>query len=215
MKSIATEALTALDTGENIVVGAIEISCDPVIRVWGGHRNLTFDGRTFEPVGDRSLVKVAGGALGDAAQSITLQLSGIDDETLALLDASEVAGAPVILWRLIFDQSGKTLLDYTIWGRGSLDTLPREDEVGGTSTITASLETPAKGLGRRGARMRSDADQRLIDPSDGFFKNVAFAGEKQLYWGGRKPSTAGSVVNGGNAGRGTFGPGAAINARAR
>jgi len=200
MKTIATDALAALDAGEAIVVGAVEVGSDPVIRVWGGHHEITFDSRTFEPVGDRALVQVAGGALGGAAQSITLTLSGIDAETLALLDASEVAGAPVTLWRLIFDKSGTTLLDHSVWGRGRLDTLPREEEVGGTATIKADLETPAKGLGRRGARLRSDADQRLIDPDDGFFKHVSYASEIELYWGGRKPQRAGSVLGGGGGG---------------
>jgi len=199
MKSIAPAALAALADGTGIVVGAVEIASTPPIRVWGGHHLLTLEGNDFEPVGDRALVNVAGGALGSAAQSITLTLSGIDPETLALLDASEVAGASTVLWRLVYDQSGTLLLGYDVWARGSIDTLPRNEKVGGEAVISASLETPARGLGRRGARMRSDADQRLIDPLDGFFKNTAFAAEKTLYWGGRRPSQAGSVVNGGRS----------------
>ncbi|MDZ4276295.1 MAG: hypothetical protein U0995_09665, partial [Erythrobacter sp.] len=120
----------------------------------------------------------------------------IDAETLALLDASEVSGASAVLWRLIFDQTGNTLLDYHVWARGRLDTLEREEEIGGTAAIRARLETAARGLGRRGGRMRSDADQRLIDANDGFFKNVSFAGEKTLYWPGRRPARAGSALPG-------------------
>jgi hypothetical protein len=203
MKTIAPAALAALEAGTAIVAGAVEIAGDPVLRVWGGYHELTFDGRTFEPIGDRGLVQVAGGALGDAAQNITLSLSGVDPETLALLDAAEVSGAPAVLWRLIFDQAGVTLLDFNVWARGRLDTLEREEEIGGTAAITAQLETAAKGLGRRGARMRSDADQRLVDAADGFFKNTAYAGEKTLYWGGRKPSRAGSVLGGSSGGFGS------------
>lgn len=202
MKIINPAALEALEKGEAMVTGAIEAGSVPPIRVWGGNGPITFDGRTFDPVGDRGLVQVAGGALGDAAQSITLTLSGIDPETLALLDAGEVQGAPCILWRLIFNQAGTTLLDFDIWGRGALDTLPREDQIGGAAKIIARLETPARGLGRRGGRMRSDADQRLIDPADGFFKNVSFAAEKTLYWGGRRPARAGSALPGTGGGGG-------------
>lgn len=196
MKILSPAALDALDKGTAIVAGAVEIGSVPPIRVWGGWSDLTFDGRTFDPVGDRGLVQVAGGALGGAAQAITLSLSGIDAETLALLDASEVAGAPTVLWRLIFSEDGLTLLDFHVWARGRLDTLVREEEVGGTATISAALETAARGLGQRGARLRSDADQRLIDANDGFFKNVSFAGEKTLYWGGRRPARAGSSLPG-------------------
>lgn len=196
MKVLSPAALAALEDGTAIVSGAVEIACDPIVRVWGGWHPLTFDGRTFDPIGDRGLAQVTGGALGDAAQNITLTLSGIDPETLALLDADGLSGAPAVLWRLIFDQSGNTLLDFHVWARGRLDTIERDEEIGSTAAITAQLETAAKGLGRRGARMRSDADQRLIDPADGFFKNVSYAGEKTLYWGGRRPARAGSALGG-------------------
>ncbi len=204
MKTLAPAALAALEAGNAIVSGAVEIACTPPVRVWGGYHPITFGGRTFDPIGDRGLAQVMGGALGDAAQNITLTLSGIDPETLALLDASEVKGAPAVLWRLIFDQTGNTLLDFDVWARGQVDTLPTDEEIGGTAAIIAQLETAAKGLGRRGSRMRSDADQRLIDPSDGFFKNVSYAGEKTLYLGGRRPARAGSVLpgSGGSGGGG-------------
>lgn len=207
MKLLATAALDALEAGTAIVSGALEIGCDPPVRVWGGWHPLTFDGRTFDPIGDRGLAQVMGGALGDAAQDITLTLSGIDPETLALLEADELRGAPAILWRLIFDQTGNTLLDGHVWTRGRLDTLEREEEIGGTAALVARLETAAKGLGRRGGRMRSDADQRLLDPADGFFRNVSYAAEKTLYWGGKRPARAGAALPGGGGGWNDFGPG--------
>ena len=200
MKVIAPAALAALDEGTAIVAGAVEIACDPPIRLWSGWGQLTFDGRTFEPSGDRGIVQVAGAALGGAAQGITLSLSGIEGDVLALLDADEVAQASGTLWRLIFAGDGLTLLDAHVWQRGRLDELVSEDEIGGTATISAKLESAARSLGKRGGRMRSDADQRLIKPTDGFFRNVSFAGEKTLYWGGRKPATAGAALGGSGGG---------------
>ena len=207
MKPIAPAALAALDAGTAIVSGAVKIACIPPVRVWGGPHEITLGGETFLPVGDRGLVQVVGGALGDAAQNITLTLSGIDPETAALMDATGLAGAPTVLWRLIFDEAGASLLDAGVWARGRLDTIIREEEIGGTAKITAQMETAAKGLGRRGSRMRSDADQRLIDPSDGFFKNVSYAAEKTLYWGGRRPARAGSALPGTSGGGGGGGGG--------
>ena len=202
MKTIAPAALQAMADGTAIVTGAIEIAAVPPIRVWGGHGPITFDGRDFEPVADRGLVQVSGGALGGAAQSITLTLSGIEPEVLELLDAEEVAQAPGTLWRCIFAGDGHTMLDAHVWARGRLDELAQEEEVGGAALIQAALETAARGLGRRGGRMRTDADQRLVKANDGFFRNVAFAGEKTLYWGGRKPTTAASAVGGAVGGSG-------------
>ncbi len=203
MKTLAPAALAALEAGTAIVSGAVEIACTPPVRVWSGWHEITLAGQTFLPIGDRGLAQVMGGALGDAAQAITLTLSGIDPETAALLDRAGLAGAPTVLWRLIFSGDGNTLLDADIWARGRLDTIAREEEIGGTAAISAQIETAAKGLGRRGARMRSDADQRLIDPADGFFKNVSYAGEKTLYWGGRRPARAGSALPGVGGGFGS------------
>jgi hypothetical protein len=207
MKIIAPAGLAALEAGNGIVVGAVEVLSDPPVRVWGGPHTIAIGGNDFDGIGDRGLVQVTGGALGDAAQNITLTLSGIDPETLALLDAAEVAGAPAVLWRLIFDQSGTSLLAANVWARGRLDTLDREEEIGGTATIITRLETAARGLGRRGARTRSDADQRLLDPLDGFFKNTSYAPEKSLYWNGRRPQRAGSALPGSGPGAGGGGGG--------
>lgn len=196
MKALSAGALQALDDGTAIVAGAVEVLCAPAVRVWSGLGPLTFDGRTFDPMGDRALVQVAGGALGGSAQGITLSLSGIDPETMALLDAGSVQGAATTLWRLIFSGDGGTLLDYHVWARGRLDQLVREEEIGGTATLTAQLETAARGLGRRGGRLRSDADQRLVKANDGFFKHVSYAGQKTLYWGGRVPANATTALGG-------------------
>lgn len=197
MKTIAGSALAALEDGTAIVAGAVEILGTPAVRGWSGYGPITFDGRTFDPLGDYGLVRVAGGALGGSAQGITLTLSGIEPSLLALLDASGVQGASTTLWRLIFSGDGQSLLDFHVWARGRFDQLVTEEKVGESAALTAQLETAARGLGRRGARLRSDADQRLVKANDGFFRNIAFAGQKTLYWGGRKPASAASAVGGG------------------
>jgi len=200
MKTIAPAALAALSDGSAIVAGAVEIATADPVRVWTGWGQITFDGRTFEPIGDRGLVQVAGGALGGSAQGVSLNLSGIEPEVMQLLDASDAQNAPATLWRLIFSGDGETLLDAHVWSRGRLDQLIREEDIGGTAALKAQVETPAKGLGRRGGRLRSDADQRLVKANDGFFRNISFAGQKTLYWGGRIPANAGTALGGSTAG---------------
>lgn len=213
MKNISPAAKKALADGTAIVVGAVKIEGEETIRVWGGYGviNLPGEAEPFQPLGDRGLVQVAGGALGGAAQAITLSVSGIETDALEVDDTDTAKGAPTTLWRLIFAGDGLTLLDVNVWARGRLDEVVREDEVGGTTTISLLLETAARGLGRRGARLRSDADQRLVKANDGFFRNVSFAGEKILYWGGRRPANAQSALDGsdggaygGGGGRGFF-----------
>ncbi len=206
MKTIATDAMTAITAGEAIVTGAVKITprdplLDPIF-VWGGYGVITIDGDDYLPLGDRGLAQQTAGALGGVAQGMTLALSGVESAALALLDADEVKGASVVVYRLIFASDGKTLLDNHVFDRGRGDTIETDESVGGPSTINFAVESTARGLGRSGARMRADFDQRLINPDDGYFKATAYAAEKMLYWGGKKPARTGDATGGSTGGFG-------------
>lgn len=202
MRSFTDEALDAIVAGTALAVGAVEILSDPPIRVWGGPWPTTIDGRDYLGVGDRGLVQTGSAAIGAAAQNLTLELSGVDPAALDVLDADEVKAAPVVLRRLIFNGSGTRCLDVHVFRRGRLDQLVTEETVGGQAIIRAMIEGAARGLGRRGGRMRTDADQRLINATDGGMRHVSYAGQKNLYWGGKVPASAKSALGGGSAASG-------------
>jgi phosphatidylethanolamine-binding protein (PEBP) family uncharacterized protein len=165
---------------------------DP-IRLWGGYgdADLPSDAgtSTFKGIGDRGLGQQISAAIGGTAQNLTLTLSGIEPAALALLDPSEVKGASAVVRILFFDSAGKTLLGAYVYTRGRVDELKTSEVVGGAASIQLAIEGAARGLGRNGARLRSDADQRLVSSTDGFYRVVSAAPKKTLYWGGKKPST--------------------------
>lgn len=196
MRIIADEAIDVIAAGNAVTGSAVDILCDPPVRVFSGQGTVEIDGETFLGIDHAGLVVQTGGALGAAAQSDTLQLSGVDPDTLALLDADDVRGAPVALYRLVADPSGTVLLDARVFRRGRIDRIETEEVAGGTATVRVTIEGAARGLGRRGGRLRSDADQRMIDPDDGGMRRLSFAGEKMLYWGGKTPARAGSALGG-------------------
>jgi hypothetical protein len=186
-------------------------TADP-LRLWGGYGPLAIAGNDFAGVGDHAMAQQTAGAIGGVAQGMTLGLSGIETEVLALLDdAPQFRGAAVVIYRLIFAADGKTLLDAHVFDRGRLDTIDSDAVVGGEATISAAVESTARSLGRSLARLRSDSDQRLILLSDGYFDQTAYAWQKELYWGGKKPSRTASAVGGtSSAGTGSaLGAGAA------
>lgn len=194
MRDYSDAAIAAMASGEAIAVGALAIYCDPPVFLWGGPWTIVLDGDTYLGVDDRAIGQVSGGSIGGTEQNSTVSLSGIDPETLVLLDADEVRGAPSKLYRLLFDGAGRNLLDARIFRRGRVDDVTVDEVVGGKATVTVSIESAARGLGRSGQRQRSDADQRLIDPDDGFFKHVSYAGTKTIYFGGKKSSAGSTVV---------------------
>lgn len=196
MKTFSDAAIAALVAGTAIVTGAVFLDCAPAVRVWGGFGDLVIGEETFLGVGNAALAQVTGGAVGGAAQNVTLSLSGVDSVSAGLLDSSSLRSCPAVLYRCVFDKSGTHLLDAQVFAQGRLDQLTVEDTPNGTSTITALLEGAAQGMGRAGGRLASDADQRLISPTDGGFRKVSYAGTITLYWGGQKPATASQALPG-------------------
>jgi hypothetical protein len=167
------------------------------LRVWGGYGPITIGGEVYQGIGDRGFAQQTAGAIGGVAQGLTLTLSAIEPNLLALFDdAADFKGASVVIYRLIFGPAGKTLLDAHVFDRGRIDTIASEETPGGAAAIVVAVESAARGLGRAGARMRADGDQRLIASTDGYFKNCAYAPQKELFWGGKKPSIAATAVGG-------------------
>jgi hypothetical protein len=191
----------ALGVSVRVERGILVAGAGDPIRLWGGYgaADLPSDEgtSTFQGIGDRGLINQSAGAIGGSAQNLTLSLSGIEPAALELLDPSEVKGASAVVRRLIYDSAGKTLLGAYVYTRGRVDELKTSEVVGGSATIELSIEGAARGLGRRGGRIRSDADQRLVSSTDGFYRVVSAAPKKTLYWGGKRPSVAGSAVGGG------------------
>lgn len=196
MKSYAPAAMAAIQAGQFLASGAVLIAADPAVRLWGGYGDLTLDGQVFKGIGQRGLVSVTAGALGGAEQSTELKVSGLDPDTAGALSLTDYRRVRVVLWRLIFDAAGANLLDAQVYLRGRIDQITQEEEPDGSASIKATVEGAARGLGRRGGRMRADADQRLISSTDGGFKHVSYAGERTLYWGGRRPVTVRSGLPG-------------------
>ena len=205
MKIFTEAAQAAIERGEAVVTGAVLIATEPdPVQIWGGYGELTFGepARVFKGIGDHGVVRASGGQLGGAAQAITLELSGVEPEIMALLDQAQISQAPVIIWRLIFDVTARQLLDTPIYTRGRLDKVVEDSVAGGVSKLAASVEGAAKSLGRNRGRTRSDADQRLDNPDDAGFSATAYAGSKVLYLGGKVPANTNAGAVGGVGGLG-------------
>lgn len=190
MKLFSDDAQAAIESGDVMVSGAVEIMCDPPFRVFGGYGEITIASSVFTGIGHRGLVQVSGGAIGGTAQGITLTLSGVDPAVADLVDEDGVKDAPCTLRRLILNGAGTILHDAQVFGRGKVDQLLVQEIVGGAASISVAIETAARALGRSGGRMRTDADQRLIKAADGGFRSVSYAAQKTLYWGGKPPANA-------------------------
>lgn len=203
MKTWNPAALAAWASGEALETIAVHISGPIEWRVWAGTGALPLGGPVFTGVGDQVGASVAfTGAKGAAEQGLTLSLGGLDPKVLDMVPLTPWKRAPAVIYRLVFSGAGTVLLDWKAHHRGRIDDLWREDTPGGVSSILAVVEGAARGLGRSRGRMRTDSDQRLIDPNDGGFRHVTYAGEKKLQLGGNPPTSARGGGGGGPLGGG-------------
>ena len=202
MKTIDATALAALTAGTAIVTGAVSFATSPAAYVWGGFGNITIGGDTYVGIGDAGTVVPVSFEVGGVESGVNLRLAGITDEVLALLAAEDLRGVAVVIRRLIFDQTGTTLHDSSVYFRGRCDNVSLQDTTGGESVATFDIEGSARGLNRSGARFASDNDQKLISATDNSFEAIATSPTKTLYWMGEPPRRAGQAVNRGITGIG-------------
>lgn len=195
MKLIDLDALAAYRRGDAVIDGALYLASAPTAyAIWGGVGDLIINGVTYSGIGAHMLCQNSSGAIGGSEQNVTVLISGVEPEHMALIEMASLRRAPYVLWRITRDATGRQLLDVQAYSRGRVDQAPVEETPGGTSTISLMLEGAARGMGRNGGRVASDADQRLIDPDDAGLSAVSFAAEKTLYWGGRPPGMASNVL---------------------
>lgn len=195
MKVMSAQALEALESGRAVVAGAVKIvATDGDLLLWSGNGDTVLDGETYAGVGDRGMVTTTGSSLGGAEQGLSMELSGVPVGDLPMFELAAVRRAPCSVWRLIYDGAGTTRLDERVWTRGKIDQAVKREVPGGMALIRLMVEGAARAMGRSGARRRTDADQRLTKATDGFFRSVAWAAEKVMYWGGERPQRAAGAL---------------------
>lgn len=116
-------------------------------------------------------------------QGITLELHGADASriSLALDDSDVVQGTPITIYTAIIDTSTYQILDAPPEWVGTMDTMSIAED-GQTASIAVTCESRAVDLLRGNVSMYTDADQRLISPTDGAFKYVLDQIDKPLVW---------------------------------
>jgi hypothetical protein len=82
-----------------------------------------------------------------------------------------------------FDPVAGIIVAVFQWWRGYVDTIEHTQTVGCEYTLIAHLEPMSLDHSRVGYRMRSDADQRLIDPNDRFFEHAGTTAVMKLQYG--------------------------------
>lgn len=155
---------------------------------WDGVGSLVVSGVTYRGAGGiiRSDAVGLSGSL--SSSPLTLTLSSIPQTelspgVLATIEAEQYHQRPVTLSRAYFDPATRALISVERMLRGYVDQMVHEEQPGGEALLSCIIETRGRDVTRRGYRVRSDADQKLIAASDGGMRHAAVAGNQDFYWG--------------------------------
>lgn len=191
MQSFSAECIAAMAAGEVRVHAALKLVFDDTFKFWSGAGLLNFGDGDYLGVQSAALLPTMTSDLGGAAAGIQIGLSGIDPDLAATTLDESYRQKPAIMWRLFFNLDMTALLDAKVWRRGRVEDMPLEEVIGGASTISLMIEGASRDMQRRGARMVSDSDQRVLGgPLDGSCRRMGYAGKKINYWGQRKTEPA-------------------------
>lgn len=123
-----------------------------------------------------------------SASPITIKLRsvpevGLSPDVLASVDDENYKNAPVSMTLVYFNTETGAPAIVETWWRGKVDKIPLHEDPGGESYLLAHLEPMSLDHSRLGFRVRSDADQKMIDPDDRFYEHAALIQHEDLPYG--------------------------------
>jgi hypothetical protein len=163
---------------------------------FSGHGEFTYNSVTYQGAGSIIAISPAAASADGTAQGLKLTVNaaardGLDTSILSTIETVNYAGRPVIYSVGYLHPDTYALLSVETAWRGFVDYGEHSITEGGDAAFTFHCESRSLDLGRSGYRMRTDADQRMIDPNDGSLKAVSTTGQKQLAFGRVTPETFG------------------------
>lgn len=172
---------------------------------WGDSGDFTYDSVLYRGAGKYLNIKNLGGASDFSVTPIEVTLSSIPDsaltpDVLGTIHSYTWHQRPATLYDAYFVPGTRDLIMVERIARRIIDTIDMVDQVDGQAILIGKLQPLNYDNPNRGFMRYADADQRLIDPADGFFKFSAIAGTQEITWGrlaNNAPTGAGSGRQGG------------------
>ena len=129
--------------------------------------------------------------------SMTVTLSGLSDEAVALIRGETVGQAPIEILLGIMDPDSHALIGPLIRRfKGFVDRFPIRTKVGDKTTIDLICESSARALTIKRTGTRSAQTHAERAPADKFFEYTASQREQTIYFGRRDPNASQSGRNG-------------------
>jgi hypothetical protein len=182
-RGLASANLTAI--GGEIVAPAFAVELDFAsgIARWNGTlQDLVIGGQTFLGVGALGGISAIEEGAETRAYGITVGITGIPRDAVALALTQEYQGRPATVWAMQLDEGGGIIGTPAIIFRGRMDQL--NVELGERATVTARLENRLADWDRPRLRRYTDEDQQRAFPGDLGFQYLTSTTDADIVWPG-------------------------------
>lgn len=183
MRSLSVDATAALAAGHAVLVQFVKLDFPGgAVTLNSSNWNFDYDGDTYR--GAYGLGRI--GALNDQPgemPGVQLELQKVDSAMIAIAldDADQVQGTPVMIATAILDTDGYEVLAVEVDWVGYADTMKIEED-GEKAVISLSAESKAVDLLRGQSLTYTDADQKSLYEQDRAFEYVTSQADQPVVW---------------------------------
>lgn len=189
MKALDSPTLAALEAG-HYAVRALALFDLPSGRfgIFDDDYNLAWGGDTYVGAAGRFTMQIPPGAADLSIRGLTITISALDSAALAWVTSQEYSQRPMFAALAFIATDTPQVVAVKTWFVGFIDTVIWQERIDGQARLVVRCESASRELDRSGARNRSDADQRSLDATDGFFKHTVGAIATDVEWGANDPA---------------------------
>lgn len=198
-RTLTAGVITETTSDDYILVGFIELSFSSVFRVWTGLGTITAtmpneSSQSWSGVGDVASIEEIKETIKNAANGVTMTLSGIDNALLASTLTEDYQGRDAKIWAAYMTSGLVIIADPVIIWAGQMDVMSAIDGEG-TGRITLQCEPRDARLRRASESLLTDEEQQRLFPGDKGLEFVQELQGKQIVWGRVVVSTGGGKAS--------------------
>lgn len=204
MLSVPTLIADLIDTGRFSIRWMLRFDLDSgATGIWTDTYAVTHEGVDYAPLAGNLIFDAIPGSVELAADRVVCTVSNLLPAVTTVIASEDWHQRPASLLMAILDDAGNVQHVMQRFS-GFCDGVEIRDAADDTVTVEISIESNNRELNRSSGRTRSDADQRRVLVTDGFFKHAAAANANpNITWGSRgtqqppqkKPSFLGRLLS--------------------
>ena len=165
------------------------------VRLWAGFGSIEIGGNEFLGIGTLGTISGMEEAADSQSYGLTVGLSGIPSDAIALALAEAYQGRRANVWELLFDRdSGQLILDPILIFRGRMDQMT--PTIGTAAQVEITLQNRWVDWERAPNWRNTDEDQQFRHPGDKGMRFVSATTEKEIIWPGKGFNSAAKASGG-------------------